>query len=743
MDLQYFFKILLRRKWLLLLAMIIAVALAWILVGLQETTYKSKSIIGTGIIDQRSINLEQDNPFIQKFIVESKFSILTELFQNRNSIRLLTYRLLQHDLGAELAGETPYRVPKVDEDEPLEHTGDEIIEFTETLLAIPSDSAVFYIFRGKEREIFDDLAKAYEYDYKSLTENLSVQRIGDTDYVSIEFESENAELSAFVVNKFIEDFINSNDNVANSDKLRTVNFYVQLAEDKKEELDELNRRITNFKQNRSIIDLEEQSKTTIGQIKDLELAREESQKNINGLERSIVGYNKYIDKDNLTVANEYGKDIFLNGDVKDLKNQIDELNDQWVSGGMKNDGLKTRIDKRKQQYYAKVKEVANENTLSSRKDKERTPETVLSKRIDAEAELAIAEEGVKSISTEIARLRKKAGSFVSADAFLEALDGEKEIVLNEYLNVTEKLNEAQRITQTYTSPLSVIEYGEKPEKPEPSGRMIISAFAGVAAVSLCTLFIFLLTLFDNSLNTPAKFEQFAQVPLLGSLNKIKSKRLDFQELFDGNQKDKRLVNFKESLRKIRYAIENSGANSFLFTSTKEQEGKTFALIALAYSLSMNNKKVLVIDTNFKNNTLTDMSNKTLANNPLSEGLISETGNSKPSKALKTQITINNNVDIIGNKGGNHSPSEILAGKNFRRVLEGFSTKYDYIFLESAALNDFADTRELAPYVDKVVAVFDASQSLNSTDKESIEFLKNLNGKFMGGVLNNIDLKNLN
>ena len=134
---------------------------------------------------------------------------------------------------------------------------------------------------------------------------------------------------------------------------------------------------------------------------------------------------------------------------------------------------------------------------------------------------------------------------------------------------------------------------------------------------------------------------------------------------------------------------------------------------------------------------------TLANNPLNNDLIGEEGGGSRGKALKTQLTINNNVDIIGNKGGSHSPSEILAGKNFRRVLEGFSTKYDYIFLEAAAINYYADTRELAPYVDKVIAVFDANQSLNSTDRESIEFLKNLNGKFMGGILNNVDLKNIN
>jgi len=70
-------------------------------------------------------------------------------------------------------------------------------------------------------------------------------------------------------------------------------------------------------------------------------------------------------------------------------------------------------------------------------------------------------------------------------------------------------------------------------------------------------------------------------------------------------------------------------------------------------------------------------------------------------------------------------------------------EFDYIFLEGPPLNDFSDSKELIQYVDGIVAVFSAVHVIKQIDKESIRFLKDLNGKFTGSVLNMIDLENIN
>jgi Mrp family chromosome partitioning ATPase len=100
------------------------------------------------------------------------------------------------------------------------------------------------------------------------------------------------------------------------------------------------------------------------------------------------------------------------------------------------------------------------------------------------------------------------------------------------------------------------------------------------------------------------------------------------------------------------------------------------------------------------------------------------------------------VDIIGNVGANNSPSEIMAGRDFKQMIKSLSERYDCVLMEGPALNDYSDSKELIDYTDKVISVFAADSSLNHHDKDSIKYFKSINGKLMGTVLNKVQFKHL-
>jgi len=253
-----------------------------------------------------------------------------------------------------------------------------------------------------------------------------------------------------------------------------------------------------------------------------------------------------------------------------------------------------------------------------------------------------------------------------------------------------------------------------------------------------------LAFFDLSLNSPNQFQKFTNLSLLGTLNRVKDSNLDLKQLFSSYTNNVNLETFKESVRKIRYVLEESGNTTFLFTSTKDGEGKTFLILTLAYALTLKDKKIMLIDTNFKNNTLTRMSNETIHDNLLHTRLIGENnlGDQFEAKRINTMFNLDN-VDIIGNRGTSNSPSEFFAGRDFQNFINELSDSYDYIFMEGAALNKYSDTRELVEFSDKVISVFGSDSEIKDTDKESIDYLLSLNNKFMGSILNKLDIKNLN
>jgi Mrp family chromosome partitioning ATPase len=169
--------------------------------------------------------------------------------------------------------------------------------------------------------------------------------------------------------------------------------------------------------------------------------------------------------------------------------------------------------------------------------------------------------------------------------------------------------------------------------------------------------------------------------------------------------------------------------------------------------------VLIIDTNFKNNTLTNLFSAPqqlpdvafVFNNvkQLEENKDNITDTSMAVSVFQDERasyfihdTLYKNIHIIGCKGSELSPSELFQGKNFGMFLDELKSEYDFIFLEGPSLNEFSDSKELIHDVDKVVTVFAADTTISQHDQLSIDYLKELNTKHIGSILNMVDLKNL-
>jgi polysaccharide biosynthesis transport protein len=299
-------------------------------------------------------------------------------------------------------------------------------------------------------------------------------------------------------------------------------------------------------------------------------------------------------------------------------------------------------------------------------------------------------------------------------------------------------NAADLNKKSVENPLKVIEYPIMPLKAESSKRAMLSSFAAIATGTLTLLFMFFMSYFESSPSSPQLLKRLTGLKTIGILNTLSNKsNNNLNQLFANYTDNKEAEYFKESIRRIRTEIEHSESKSFLFASPKEQEGKSLIVATLAHVFMMKNAKVLIIDTNFKNNTLTQLSNTASQSQSLNTQGIA----TFKSSDLGFQINLDK-IDIIGNKGGHNSPSELLAGVDFKKKLEKLSLTYDYIFFEAAALNKYSDARELLDYVDKIIMVLDAKNKISRTDNEAITFAKNSGTKLLGAILNKVDLKNI-
>ncbi len=269
------------------------------------------------------------------------------------------------------------------------------------------------------------------------------------------------------------------------------------------------------------------------------------------------------------------------------------------------------------------------------------------------------------------------------------------------------------------------------------------ALAGFSGIVISALVFIFLAYIDQSIKTPQQFQRLTGLPLIGTINVVNLKATRIKEQVtqvEENSDNNRHNTFRELLRKLRYEIESSGKRVILFTSTEPQQGKTTLIQALAFSLSLSKKKVLLLDTNFCNNDLT-------VYNDAKPTLEKYSAEGHDVKATEITDLITNtgveNVDIIGCQGGDYTPTEILPKDHLLNHLKTFLQQYDFILMEGAPLNGFTDTKELSQYADGILAIFSATAEIKPADKDSIKYFKTVKSKFLGAVLNKVENSDIN
>lgn len=738
MDLQYFLNVLWKRKWLLLVVAVTAAVVTVILVGRTPYKFKSRAIIEAKLLESDRINPLNNNPFIQQYQVDIMFSELTEIMKSRRILKLLAEELLYHDLSADGINEKPFRLPE--DSEELSYTRTELEEFM-TVLSSTKDALDVPRIQKHNRIKFSDLAEAFEYDYESLWKDLEVKRLGDSDFLAVEFTSEHPGLSKFAVDKFCSEFMDYYDEeIVNSEDSMVTKFKKEL-EEKKYDFNLKTEELNAYREKKGIVDLEKQNSMAIERISELNTLIEIERNEIIKQKKALESSTREIAKISPEANNKFAKKKFLNEDLAKLQTRIKLLHNKFSASGRKDKKIALELDGLRKQRKDIATQIAVYDEGNDRLETSQL-DALLKKKLDAEIDLNAAEDALNRYEKEKKRLASEQNVLVENDAVFKSLESEWLLVYDDYKSAKAKFDQAELGAGIQESPLRLFEAAEIPEKAESKNRAILGAFAGVAGGVLTTLFLFLAAFFDKSFSSPRQYQSITNLPFLGTVNLLKSIQLDPDSIFSSKQdSDEGLVFFKKAVRKLRFALETSKAKTFLVTSTKEGEGKSFLLLTLAYALSLNKRRVLLIDANFKNNSLSALSNISDEENPLlmqANGKSEGTG-ARATGAIHFQVE---GVDLIGNAGDNRSASEILAGRDFGEVLRIYKSEYDYILIESSAMNNFNDTRELSQYTDKVILVSGANESLEEDDKESFAFLQSLGSKFLGAILNKVNLKNL-
>ena len=169
-------------------------------------------------------------------------------------------------------------------------------------------------------------------------------------------------------------------------------------------------------------------------------------------------------------------------------------------------------------------------------------------------------------------------------------------------------------------------------------------------------------------------------------------------------------------------------------SSLSHEAKTTIISNLAVSLGITEKKVVVMDLDFRRPKLHRMF-KLEKEKGIAEFMQGELEEKDIIK--KTEYK---NVDIITRGLEIYNPSITFLSEKFARLVESLKEKYDYILLDCAPVLQVSDYIHISKISDGVLFVIAYAKTTKNQVIESINLLKKNNIKILGTVFSMYDRK---
>ena len=182
---------------------------------------------------------------------------------------------------------------------------------------------------------------------------------------------------------------------------------------------------------------------------------------------------------------------------------------------------------------------------------------------------------------------------------------------------------------------------------------------------------------------------------------------------------------------IKFSLIDKPIKTIVVTSSLAGEGKSTVVGNLAYSLSQDGARVLVIDCDLRKPSIHE--NFLLSNEKgLTDVLFGKSDLKGVNKKIKDSLFFITAGTILPN------PPEILGSKEMENLIKELKINFDYIIIDTPPILPVSDTLLLASKADATLIVVKARKTKEKMVKESYERLIEAKANVIGTVLNESD-----
>lgn len=715
MDFQRLFRLLKRFAWILILVPILASILTYFLVQDLPKEYKSTALISTGLADQSQRVLVEDKQ-TDYFVVTQQFNNIIEFLTMKKNINILSYKLILHDL--ENPGDAFSSATDVFAQLDSNSRG-EIIQSYRNMLAegriiTPEDNQKYPLF---------DYLQQVQYDEGTILKNLEISREEFSDFVNIQYTSNDPHLSVYVVNTIANDFVDSYTKRANYNQNSSKELLDSLLLGKEHSMNAKNAQVKDFQVKNQVIDLQTQAQGLSQQIAEKEGLRATTVGEIQSLTGAIKGIEAKLKNKNSDLVSV---NIAENNQIINIKNQLQKANERYVDNNFRADDARL-IDSLQSRLSSLIASSASQGVASNPRE---LRQSLIQQKISMEVDLDRAKSGLTVILNDLNRLKGQYNRMVPNDAGMKNYEREAEVATREYLNTLDMYNKNNMISSTGIRPQLAQAGVISPA--EPSKQLLYVGLSGFGSLSVCMFFLIGAFVLDRKIVDINQLFHVTDRKVLGVVNRIIPNDMDLRTIWEKKETSKDYAIYKDLLRSLRFEIEatikTEGDKVVGVTSLFDNAGSSFIASSLAYSFAVTKKRVLLIGGEYA----LDKSTKRE---------IAAPSQYFDSFIEKRELKAEEFITKLTTSGKNESLFEVYNEDVLKKGFEELKKDFDVIIIDVQSLQKLNRAKEWLMFTDKSFAIYPAGATVGTYEKELISFINKQDG-FMGWVLNKAKIEDI-
>ncbi len=281
--------------------------------------------------------------------------------------------------------------------------------------------------------------------------------------------------------------------------------------------------------------------------------------------------------------------------------------------------------------------------------------------------------------------------------------------------------------------VQVIDMAQVPHsaiKPRPILNM---AIAGVLGLMSGIFLVFLLEFLDNTIKTSDDVEKHLGLSVLGAIPIVKDEESKLISM--RNPKSPVSEAFRTLRTNIQFSSIDKEIKTIIVTSSSPTEGKSTVSANLASILAQNDKKVLLIDCDFRKPRAHQ--NFGISNY---QGITNVLMGDKSLSDVIYKYDSMDNLNILTSGPIPPNPAELLGSNRMKSFLDSIKEDYDMIILDTPPIGLVTDSAVLSTIADALMYVVAVGQTDVEVIKTAKESLDKVRANIIGVVLNKIPIE---